>query len=240
MITKNQIKLIKSLSLKKNRDKHNLFIAEGPKIVDELLKSEITLKTLYSTSENYTSIDRSIMINSMELKKISNFKSPNNVLALFEIPNTKKIDFKSNIIALDEIKDPGNFGTIIRLCDWFGIKDIICSKNSVDCYNPKVIQSSMGSISRVNISYMSFDDVFSKNLNLVASDIKGTNINEYKFNKNQLIFFGNEANGLSQKVLSEVRNKITIPRYTEKIESLNLASSVSIVLSEIKKKITEM
>ena len=240
MITKNQIKLIKSLSLKKNRDKHNLFIAEGPKIVDELLKSEITLKTLYSTSENYTSIDRSIMINSMELKKISNFKSPNNVLALFEIPNTKKIDFKSNIIALDEIKDPGNFGTIIRLCDWFGIKDIICSENSVDCYNPKVIQSSMGSISRVNISYMSFDDVFSKNLNLVASDIKGTNINEYKFNKNQLIFFGNEANGLSPKVLSEVRNKITIPRYTEKIESLNLASSVSIVLSEIKKKITEM
>ena len=240
MITKNQIKLIKSLSLKKNRDKHNLFIAEGPKSVDELLKSEITLKTLYSTSENYTSIDRSIMINSMELKKISNFKSPNNVLALFEIPNTKKIDFKSNIIALDEIKDPGNFGTIIRLCDWFGIKDIICSENSVDCYNPKVIQSSMGSISRVNISYMSFDDVFSKNLNLVASDIKGTNINEYKFNKNQLIFFGNEANGLSQKVLSEVRNKITIPRYTEKIESLNLASSVSIVLSEIKKKITEM
>ena len=240
MITKNQIKLIKSLSLKKNRDKHNLFIAEGPKIVDELLKSEITLKTLYSTSENYTSIDRSIMINSMELKKISNFKSPNNVLALFEIPNAKKIDFKSNIIALDEIKDPGNFGTIIRLCDWFGIKDIICSENSVDCYNPKVIQSSMGSISRVNISYMSFDDVFSKNLNLVASDIKGTNINEYKFNKNQVIFFGNESNGLSQKVLSEVRNKITIPRYTEKIESLNLASSVSIVLSEIKKKITEM
>ena len=240
MITKNQIKLIKSLSLKKNRDKHNLFIAEGPKIVDELLKSEITLKTLYSTSENYTTIDRSIIINSMELKKISNFKSPNSVLALFEIPNAKKIDFKSNIIALDEIKDPGNFGTIIRLCDWFGIKDIICSENSVDCYNPKVIQSSMGSISRVNISYMSFDDVFSKNLNLVASDIKGTNINEYKFNKNQVIFFGNEANGLSPKVLSEVRNKITIPRYTEKIESLNLASSVSIVLSEIKKKITEM
>ena len=98
----------------------------------------------------------------------------------------------------------------------------------------------MGSISRVNISYMSFDDIFSKNLNLVASDIKGTNINEYKFNKNQVIFFGNESNGLSPKVLSGVRNKITIPRYTEKIESLNLASSVSIVLSEIKKKITEM
>ena len=240
MITKNQIKLIKSLSLKKNRDKHNLFIAEGPKIVDELLKSEITLKTLYSTSESYTTIDRSIMINSMELKKISNFKSPNNVLALFEIPNAKKIDFKSNIIALDEIKDPGNFGTIIRLCDWFGLSELFCSYDTVDCFNPKVIQASAGSIVRVRCHY--FKDL-AESLQLlekpiIGATMKGESVYSTKLIEKASYVFGSEAHGISKYLITKLNDQISIPQFSSdliKPESLNVASATAIFLSELKR-----
>ena len=137
MITKNQIKLIKSLRLKKNRIQSGFFVAEGEKIVDELLKSDLEAVNIFSISEKYKNLKNYISINSTQLKQISNLKSPNNVLGIFKIPANKEIDFNSNIVALEEINDPGNLGTIIRLCDWFGIKDIICSQNSVDCYNPK-------------------------------------------------------------------------------------------------------
>ena len=225
MITKNQIKLIKSLRLKKNRIQSGFFVAEGEKIVDELLKSDLGIV-------NY------ISINSTQLKQISNLKSPNNVLGIFKIPANKEIDFNSNIVALEEINDPGNLGTIIRLCDWFGIKNIICSENSVDCYNPKVVQSSMGSISRVSISYMEFDNLISSvSYNTVAADLHGKSLKEHIFSKNQIIFFGNESNGFSQKVSSNIKTKITIQRYNDNVESLNLASSVAIVLSELKNQI---
>ena len=156
MITKNQIKLIKSLRLKKNRIQSGFFVAEGEKIVNELLESDLEVVNIFSISEKYKNSKNYISINSTQLKQISNLKSPNNVLGIFKIPANKEIDFNSNIVALEEINDPGNLGTIIRLCDWFGIKNIICSQNSVDCYNPKVVQSSMGSISRVSITYMEF------------------------------------------------------------------------------------
>ena len=240
MITKNQIKLIKSLRLKKNRIQSGFFVAEGEKIVNELLKSDLELANIFSISEKYKNLKNYISINSSQLKQISNLKSPNNVLGIFKIPANKKIDFNSNIVALEEINDPGNLGTIIRLCDWFGIKNIICSQNSVDCYNPKVVQSSMGSISRVGISYMEFDNLISSvNYNTVAADLNGKSLKEYIFSKNQIIFFGNESNGFSQKVSSNIKNKITIQRYNDNVESLNLASSVAIVLSELKNQIIE-
>ena len=113
-----------------------------------MLKSDLEAVNIFSISEKYKNLKNYISINSTQLKQISNLKSPNNVLGIFKIPANKEIDFNSNIVALEEINDPGNLGTIIRLCDWFGIKNIICSQNSVDCYNPKVVQSSMGSISR--------------------------------------------------------------------------------------------
>ena len=239
MITKNQIKLIKSLKSKKNRKQSGFFVAEGDKIVDELLKSDLDTVNIFSISEKYKNFNNYISINSTQLKQISNLKSPNNVLGIFKIPSNNEIDFNANIIALEEINDPGNLGTIIRLCDWFGIKNIICSKNSVDCYNPKVIQSSMGSISRVSISYTKLDNLISSvNYNTVAADLDGKNLNEHIFSKNQIIFFGNESNGFSQKVSSKIKNKITIQRYNDKVESLNLASSVAIVLSELNNQIT--
>ena len=238
MITKNQIKLIKSLRLKKNRIQSGFFVAEGEKIVDELLKSDLEAVNIFSISEKYKNLKNYISINSTQLKQISNLKSPNNVLGIFKIPPNKEIDFNSNIIALEEINDPGNLGTIIRLCDWFGIKNIICSENSVDCYNPKVVQSTMGSISRVSISYMEFDNLISSvSHNTVAADLNGKSLKEHIFSKNQIIFFGNESNGFSQKVSSNIKTKITIQRYNDNVESLNLASSVAIVLSELKNQI---
>ena len=238
MITKNQIKLIKSLRLKKNRIQSGFFVAEGEKIVDELLKSDLEAVNIFSISEKYKNLKNYISINSTQLKQISNLKSPNKVLGIFKIPANKEIDFNSNIVALEEINDPGNLGTIIRLCDWFGIKNIICSENSVDCYNPKVVQSTMGSISRVSISYMEFDNLISSvSYNTVAADLNGKSLKEHIFSKNQIIFFGNESNGFSQKVTSNIKTKITIQRYNDNVESLNLASSVAIVLSELKNQI---
>ena len=239
MITKNQIKLVKSLRLKKNRIQSGFFIAEGEKIVDELIESDLYMVNIFSVSEKYKNLENYVSINSAQLKQISNLKSPNNVLGVFKIPTNPEIDFNSNIVALEDVNDPGNLGTIIRLCDWFGIKDIICSKNSVDCYNPKVIQSSMGSIGRVRISYVDFEDLLANtNYSSVAADLTGVNLNNYSFSKNQIIFFGSESNGFSEKLSSGLKNKITIERFNNNVESLNLASSVAIVLSELNNQIT--
>ena len=239
MITKNQIKLIKSLRLKKNRILSGFFIAEGEKIVDELIESNLETVNVFSISEKYKSLENYIPIKMSQLKQISNLKSPNSVLGMFKIPCQTEIDFDSNIVALEDINDPGNLGTIIRLCDWFGIKDIICSNNSVDCYNPKVIQSSMGSIGRVRISYMDFEDLLANtNYSSVAADLTGVKLNNYSFSKNQIIFFGSESNGFSEKLSSGLKNKITIERFNNNVESLNLASSVAIVLSELNNQIT--
>ena len=239
MITKNQIKLIKSLRLKKNRIQSGFFIAEGEKIIDELIESKLEVVNIFSSSEKYNISDYYIPISSSQLKQISNLKTPNKVLGLFKIPKSSEIDFNSNIIALEEINDPGNLGTIIRLCDWFGIKNIICSSNSVDCYNPKVIQASMGSICRVNISYMDFHKFLdSKNYNTVAADLNGQNLRDFTFSENQIIFFGSESNGFSKKLSSQIDHKITIQRYNDNVESLNLATSVGIILSELKSQIT--
>ena len=239
MITKNQIKLVKSLRLKKNRIQSGFFIAEGEKIVDELIESDLYMVNIFSVSEKYKNLENYVSINSAQLKQISNLKSPNNVLGVFKIPTNPEIDFNSNIVALEDVNDPGNLGTIIRLCDWFGIKDIICSNNSVDCYNPKVIQSSMGSIGRVRISYVDFEDLLANtNYSSVAADLTGVNLNNYSFSKNQIIFFGSESNGFSEKLSSGLKNKITIERFNNNVESLNLASSVAIVLSELNNQIT--
>ena len=240
MITKNQIKLIKSLRLKKNRIQSGFFIAEGEKIIDELLQSKLETVHIFSTVNKYNFSDYYIPIKNAQLKQISNLKTPNKVVGLFKIPKNSVIDFNSNIIALEEINDPGNLGTIIRLCDWYGIKNIICSINSVDCYNPKVIQASMGSISRVNISYMDLEKlVADKNHKTVMADLKGEKLRNFNFSKNQIIFFGSESNGFSKKMSSKIENKITIEGLNNNVESLNLATSVGIILYELTSQITE-
>ena len=242
MITKNEIKFIRSLKIKKNRIKSNQFVVEGEKIVDELIESAIELVKVYSTSSKYEYLnDLYCNISKTNLSQISNLKTPNKVVGVFSIPKPSKINFSSQIIALDNVSDPGNLGTIIRLCDWFGIKDLICSEETVDCFNPKVVQASMGSISRVNITYLDFKDLFSdKKLNAVAADLDGHPLNEFKFQKNQIVVFGNESMGISDEIKSMVKDRVTIPRYNSNldVESINVANSVAIVLAELKNRST--
>ena len=234
MITKNQIKLIRSLSQKKNRKKHKLFVAEGCKVVDELLASNLELDGIYSNDNKYVKYASFFKISSKKLSMITNLKTPNNVLAVFKIPTLRDIDFSKNIVALESISDPGNLGSIIRLCDWFGIDDLICSLDTVDCYNPKVIQATMGSISRVNIIYSDLNFLIKKSKNLVLADLNGTTIKNYNFKKSQIIFFGNESKGVSNHLKKVVSDSITIKKYGDKIDSLNVANSVAIVLSHLK------
>ena len=234
MITKNQIKLIRSLSQKKNRKKHKLFVAEGSKVVDELLSSNLELDSIYSIETKYEEYACFFKISAEKLSMISNLKTPNNVLAVFKIPRLRDIDFSKNIVALENISDPGNLGSIIRLCDWFGIDDLICSLDTVDCYNPKVIQATMGSIARVNITYSDFNFLIKQSNNLVLADLNGIELKNYNFKKNQIIFFGNESEGVSNHLKKEVSDSITIKKYGDKINSLNVANSVAIVLSHLK------
>ena len=156
MISKNQIKLITSLQQKKYRQSHQLFIAEGVKVIQELLLSNFVLEHLYSTEQLFEAVEfsKKTRVSEEELKRISSLSTANNCLALFKIPKEQPVQTNALIVALDDIRDPGNFGTIIRLCDWFGISQIVCSNETVDVFNPKVIQATMGSISRVNVTYL--------------------------------------------------------------------------------------
>ena len=160
MLTKNQIKLIRSLSVKKNRQKFGLFIVEGDKLVNEVLKSDWQVDSIYATKEWIGK--NAIIISKNDLSRISSQKTPNKVLALVKIKKDFSIISSDTVLALDGVKDPGNLGTIIRLADWFGVDDIICSDDCVDYLNPKAIQSSMGSFTRVNLHYTSLIDAFKK------------------------------------------------------------------------------
>src|SRR5690606_31815010 len=150
MVSKSQIKLITSLEQKKNRVRHGLFMVEGIKGISELINSHFELETLYTTKGEFTASDsKTVNISENDLKKISNLKTPQVAVGLFRIPEVKPPEIKGLCLALDGIRDPGNLGTIIRLCDWFGIKELLCSRDTVDCFNPKVVQATMGSITRV-------------------------------------------------------------------------------------------
>ena len=164
MVSYKQIKIIKSLKLKKNRIKHNLFVAEGDKTILELILADFKINSLYSINTNIEGVENSVVqLSKSELSKMSNLLNPKNSLGVFEIPKSKNIDYNKLIIGLDNISDPGNLGTIIRLCDWFGVEDLICSLETVDCYNPKVVQASMGSISRINITYLDLQKTIENN-----------------------------------------------------------------------------
>ena len=159
MVSKNQIKLITSLQQKKYRQIHQLFIAEGVKVIQELLNANFELNHLYETTALFENLppDKKTLISESDLKKISCLSTPNNCLALFQIPSQQRSIENGLIVVLDDIRDPGNLGTIIRLCDWFGIEQLVCSEQTVDVYNPKVVQATMGSISRVNIFYLDLE-----------------------------------------------------------------------------------
>jgi TrmH family RNA methyltransferase len=240
MVSKNQIKLITSLQQKKFRQIHQLFIAEGVKVIQELLQSNFVLEHLYVTQNIFETIssDKKTQISDQDLKRISCLSTPNNCLALFQIPEQKPRNDKGLIVALDDIRDPGNLGTIVRLCDWYGIDQMVCSEQTVDVYNPKVVQATMGSISRVSVAYLDLE----KYLKRTSTPVFGTFMdgkNVYKENLPQegILVLGNEANGISEKIEKLVSDRLAIPRFgdLQQTESLNVATATAIFLSEFKR-----
>ncbi len=242
LVSKSQIKLITSLQQKKYRNKLELFVAEGPKVINELLTANFDLEALYTTEEHLFQETNITLVSSHELKKISFLKNANNSVALFKIPKIKPLINNTLSVALDAVRDPGNLGTIIRLCDWFGIQQIICSEDTVDCYNPKVIQATMGSISRVAIQYTHLPSFLKQtNLPVYGGSMEGDSIYKSSLPKEAIIVLGNEANGISNEVLETLQHKISIPRFgnLQETESLNVATATAILLSEFKRA-TEM
>ncbi|WP_397363683.1 TrmH family RNA methyltransferase [Olleya sp. R77988] len=236
MLSKNQIKNITRLKQKKYRQQEGLFIAEGVKVINEFLNSNLKLVDLFTTDP--FNIEDETIITDKDLKKISFLSSPNTALAVFKISETENLNDNGLILALDAIRDPGNLGTIIRLCDWFGVKQLICSKETVDCYNPKVVQATMGSLTRVSIHYTDLE-VFLKNTKLpvFGAFMDGVNVYKSTLPKEGVLILGNEANGISKPIEASVTNKISIPRFgdLQATESLNVATAGAILLSEFRR-----
>ena len=237
-LSNNHQKLITSLSQKKYRQKHQLFIAEGIKVVQEFLKSSYELEILFSTDTDFSFLDCFVEVSNQELKKISSLKTPNKVLAIFKIPLQKKINSSGLTVVLDTINDPGNLGTIIRLCDWFGVEQLLCSEETVDCYNSKVVQASMGSLTRVPISYLNLTEYLKTvSVPVFIADMDGDNIYKTTLPSSAVLVMGNEANGASDAIKQLVNTKISIPRFvnSNQVESLNVASATAILLSEFRR-----
>lgn len=238
MISKNQIKLITSLKQKKHRTQQGLFVVEGLKTIKELLQSHFVLHSLYTTESFNIDAKFEFLINESELKRISFLTTPNKALAVFKIPKPKTIENNGLIIALDSVRDPGNLGTIIRLCDWFGVKDLVCSHETVDCFNPKVIQSTMGSITRVNVSYVDlYNFLKSTSLTTYGAFMEGDTIYKKQLPEQGILIMGNEAHGISKDIEAIIDEKISIPRFgdIQATESLNVAAATAILLSEFRR-----
>jgi len=242
MITNNEIKHIRSLSQKKNRQIANEFIAEGQKLINDILSSKMHVKKVYTTDVSaFVNVNNEVIeeISEKQLSQISNLKTPQKALAIVEIQKEKfDIQFaeKEWILALDNINDPGNLGTIIRTADWFGIKHILCSLNTVDVYNPKVVQSTMGSISRVKIHYLDLKESLKKlNCSIYGAYMEAENIKNLDLKGNGVVVVGSEANGISSEVEEMITQKMSIPRTNEGAESLNAAIATAILCYEIRK-----
>ena len=247
MITKNQIKFVRSLHLKKNRDVHNCFVVEGEKIVNEILESNYNIKICFATRDWKNSLidaKEVQLVSEKELERISSLKSPNKVIAIVEKPNRnlEKLSVDRGFtLLLDDIKNPGNLGTIIRICDWFGVKNIICSDLSVDLFNPKVIQATMGSLLRVDVYYSDIEEVI-KNLPqdfpVYGSFVDGEseNIVDLELEDDAVLVMGNESFGISNNLINLINKKVTIKSENSKSESLNVAIATAILLYEFKRK----
>ena len=245
MLSKTTVKYIQSLQHKKFRDEHHAFVAEGPKLIIDLIEDGFfELKMLFAVQDWVNQLNKSILykindkvqlIEEFELEKIAAYKSPNKVVAVFKI-KSGDYDFNTKnkiTLVLDDINDPGNLGTIIRTADWFGIENIVCSMNTVDKFNPKVVQSTMSSLARVNVIYADLHNwlIKNKDIPVYCTLLNGIDSKNIKNKKEGIIVIGNEANGISDKIQSLATENITIPK-SGNAESLNAAIATSIVLYE--------
>lgn len=239
MLTAHTIKILQSLDKKKFRQKYNLFLVEGNKTIRELFNSNFKIKEIFSTDPQ--KLDHSNVpvthISENELKKISFLMNPKDSVAVCWLNEEQEeiVDKKTQLV-LDGIQDPGNLGTIIRLADWFGIEQIVCSEDTVDFYNPKVIQATMGSFTRVNVVYTNLTEYLSntKNVN-VGTDMEGENIYSFERPENLNLILGNEGNGMRPETEKWVQKNITIPRFgkSQSTESLNVSMAAGIILGQL-------
>jgi TrmH family RNA methyltransferase len=243
MVSKSQISLIKSLQQKKFRRQHHLFVAEGYKSVSEFIAAGYQINTVYHTvsaDAKLHNLSKKINfqeITEAELQKISGLTTPQQVLAVVHLPEWPKLNpeaLKNKFsLVLDGIQDPGNLGTIIRTADWFGINQIICSEDTVDAYNPKVVQATMGSLARVKIHYSDLETLLpALNLPMFGAMLDGKNIYTADFGSEGLILMGNEGNGIRPNIQPLITQAITIPRVGE-AESLNVSIATALFCSEI-------
>lgn len=236
MLSNNQKKFLNSLKQKKYRNLHSMFIVEGEKLIKELVNSDFEIVNIFGAEDllSYTDL---VKINERELSTISQLKTPNKYLAVVKQKQSLCNDFKGLTLLLDGVKDPGNLGTIIRIADWFGISNIVCSCDCVDIYNFKVIQSTMGSIFRVNVFYKDLKEFIetNKDKKVYGAVLGGENVYEITIQKeDSFLVMGNESNGISKEIIKLLDNKISIPQFGS-AESLNVAIATSILCSEYRR-----
>ncbi|MCE2743586.1 MAG: RNA methyltransferase [Fluviicola sp.] len=235
-LSKNKIKWIRSFQLKKNRDEADVFIVEGEKMIQELIEYyPQSIDFLCVTKESDHFSKNNSLVNAVatteELKSISSMKNPNKSLAVVKKLSLPATDSPFKIV-LDNIQDPGNMGTILRLADWFNVKEIICSHETVDIYNPKVVQASMGAIFRIPVTYCNLETYLSNYKGpIFGALLEGQNIYKQKLIPEGLLILGNEGNGISEKIKPFISDPITIPRFG-KAESLNVSIATGILLSD--------
>lgn len=246
MISKNEVKLIASLGQKKYRESAGLFVAEGEKLCKDLLNSTLRLHSAYSTREDVGFE----MISEQIMKRISRASSTPSHLGVFFIPEPKKLDSipvqNELILALDDVQDPGNLGTILRTACWFGITHVVCSYGCADCFNPKVVQSSMGAICQVNVYYTDLSMYLEENSDFprYGTFLEGETLFQTELSTNGIIVLGNEGQGISPTIANHINKKLLIPSYVRKdistqfsgVESLNVASATAIICSEFKRR----
>jgi TrmH family RNA methyltransferase len=244
MLSKSQISLITALHQKKYRKEHQLFLVEGLKAITEFLESKYTLHSIYcldTLTPNLPKLSHKqkvFELTDIEFKKISSLQHPQGVLAVLEMP--KNINFLDKsiddiVLVLDGVQDPGNLGTMIRTADWFNFKHVLCSLDCVDVYNPKVVQATMGSLARVDVSYADLSTVLKQTkLPIYGTLLNGENIFSTNFEQKGFLIFGNEGNGISEEIVSLITKKVTIPG-GKKTESLNVAISAAICCAEVRR-----
>jgi TrmH family RNA methyltransferase len=244
MLSKNDIKLYKSLKQKKFRNEHQLYIVEGKKSISDFIESKQEyVRILTSNSQFHTRYNNAELVPQKDIIQISALKNPTDAICIATIPKGKEINFEALknelILILDELQDPGNLGTIIRIADWFGIKHIVCSENTVESYNPKTLQATMGSHTRVSLHYTDLGFFLQEykaktKLPVYATTLEGENIYKATISSNGAIVVGNEGNGISETISALTTNKLTIPRIG-KAESLNAGIATSIICSEFRR-----
>ena len=250
MISKAKIKFVHTLEQKKARIREQLFVAEGPKVVGDLM-ARFQPKMLFHTADWHTPLggatgaETDETVSEEELKKLSFLQHPQQVLAVFPLPHTEATDTKlpsqQLCLALDGVQDPGNVGTIIRVADWFGITQIYCSHETADVYNPKVVQATMGSLSRVHILYMDmtdFIDSLPKGTPVYGTMLDGENIYQKKLEPRGIIVMGNEGKGITPEIAKRLSHKLLIPNYPagrQTADSLNVAIATAITCAEFRR-----